>query len=423
MPNSHPSLEMVARWLAGRMEHDEVLAEIAPHLFANCDECQAKYGEIQRLLHEAGHWDEEIAVVEHREAPELFAWLAQHPFEEQLRMVDEREDFQTWGLCSLLLRHSQEAVFEDAENATDLAELAVRITHHLGDVYDPNWVLDLRARAYANLGNSQRVLGELRSAETAFRIAERHLAASTSGNSLIAAEILDLKCSLRRAQRRFDEALALAAEAESAYRQAECGHGLAKMLLQKSKILREAGDFGEAIDLLASELARWRPEAEPRLRAFARYNLLDNLVQAERYAEAEAMLPEVGAHLAGIARRLDFLRLRWTEAILARGLGRHADAEAGFREVQKEFLDRGMGYDAALVSLDLAILYAERGATTELKRLATELLPAFESREVHREAMAALIMFQNACEEERLTVELARHLARFLERERKLRGE
>ena len=118
MPNSHPSLEMVARWLAGRMEHDEVLAEIAPHLFAHCDECQAKYGEIQRLLHEAGHWDEEIAVVEHREAPELFAWLAQHPFEEQLRLVDEREDFQTWGLCSLLLRHSHEAVFEDAENAT-----------------------------------------------------------------------------------------------------------------------------------------------------------------------------------------------------------------------------------------------------------------------------------------------------------------
>jgi len=50
-------------------------------------------------------------------------------------------------------------------------------------------------------------------------------------------------------------------------------------------------------------------------------------------------------------------------------------------------------------------------------------MPAFESREVHREAMAALIMFQNACEEERLTVELARHLAAFLQRERKARAD
>ena len=64
-----------------------------------------------------------------------------------------------------------------------------------------------------------------------------------------------------------------------------------------------------------------------------------------------------------------------------------------------------MGYDAALVSLDLARLYAQEGCVEDLKRLAAELMPVFESRDVHREALVALLMFQKACEEERLTVQ------------------
>jgi tetratricopeptide (TPR) repeat protein len=422
VPDSHPSLETLARWLAGRMEHDEVLAEIAPHLFDRCAECRGKRDEIERLLQEVGHWDEEIAVVESRQAPELFAWLGEHPFEEQLRLVDEREDFQCWGLCNLLLKRSFEAVHENPEQATDLAELAVRIAQYLGDVYDPNWVLDLRARAYAYLANAQRVLGELRSAEAAFRNAEQNLKDSTSGNSLVAAEVLDLKSSLRRAQRRLGEAVSLADQGLQLYRENGERRGIAKMLLFKVTTLRELGDLEQAIELLQGD-TEIDPASEPRLYAYARFNLLGCLTQAERHAEAERLLPEVRARFEESAKPLDLVRLRWAEASIAAGLGRHDEAEAAYRDVQREFLDRRMGYDAALVSLDLAVLYAQRGATQELKRLAAEIMPAFESREVHREAMAALIMFQNACEEERLTVKLARHLAAFLQRERKARVE
>ncbi|HEY8021215.1 MAG TPA: hypothetical protein VIH93_08945, partial [Thermoanaerobaculia bacterium] len=359
-----------------------MLSEIAPHLLDRCPECQAKFDEVQQLLREVGHWDEEIAVVESRQAPELVARLCNHPFEEQLQLVDEREEFQTWGLCGLLLKQSSLAVFESPERAIDLGELAVRITNHLGDVYDPNWVLDLRARAYACLGNAQRVLGELRSSETAFRLAERCLAQSTSGNLLVVAEIRDLKCSLRRAQRRFEEALALANEALDLYLETSTGHGVAKMLLQKSKILRELGDVEAAIDLLERESGAIDPITEPRLYIYARFNLLDNLTQAERYEDAEKLLPEVQALFQEAAQPLDLVRLRWAEANIAFGLERVEEAEAAYRDVQREFLDRRMGYDAALVSLDLAILYAERGATRDLKRLASEVMPAFESREV-----------------------------------------
>jgi hypothetical protein len=88
-----------------------------------------------------------------------------------------------------------------------------------------------------------------------------------------------------------------------------------------------------------------------------------------------------------------------------------------FREIQQEFLSKGMGYDTALVSLDLAILYIQEQRTIELKRLAVEILPIFEARDVHREALATLVVFQRACEQERLTMQLATQLVAKLRRD------
>jgi hypothetical protein len=147
------------------------------------------------------------------------------------------------------------------------------------------------------------------------------------------------------------------------------------------------------------------------LSAYARHNLLLYLTEAGRYDEAERLLPGVREQLTAQGQALNLIRLRWTEGKIALGLGREAQGQEHFREVRQGFMERGMGYDAALISLDLAALYAREHRTAELKRLAAELAPIFESRDVHREAMAALLMFRNACEEERMTVELATQLA------------
>jgi hypothetical protein len=44
------------------------------------------------------------------------------------------------------------------------------------------------------------------------------------------------------------------------------------------------------------------------------------------------------------------------------------------------------------------------------------MLPIFRSLEVHREAMAALIVFQQAAEEERATLGLVEEIAAYLRR-------
>jgi len=414
----HLSLEVLALWLSNRLEHEEVLRQIAPHLIEVCAVCRERVEEIRDLQEEIGHWDESVAVFESRQAPELLAELSEHPFEEQLKLVEEQEEMHIWGFCRLLLRQSREAVFDNPGRAVDLADLAVRIAGHLDDAYDPHWVLDMRAQAWSYLGNARRVVGELRSAEDAFRRAEDCMAHSTSGNTAVQAEIFRLKTSLRHDQRRFTEALALANQALDLYRQNQDPRGIGKLALKKAKILEELGELDDAIQLLEQSSEETVAAKDTRLFSYVRYNLLCCLIGAGRYKEAERLLPEVQELFQDSAQPLDRVRLRWAEGSIALGCGRMQEAEELFREVQRSFLERRMGYDAALVSLDLAILYAQESRSQEIKQLAVEIMPAFESREVHREAMAALLMFQQACEEERLTVQLARQIAAFLKRER-----
>lgn len=422
MDEAHLSLELLARLLAGDFDSEELNNRVLPHLMEHCPTCRRQYEEIRRLQKEFGHWDERVAVFEGAQAPDLFAEIQDLPFDEQLSRVVDDSEFHTWAFCQLLLKASLEAVFEDAARAVNWAELALKVAYQLGDAYDPHWVRDLRARAHAYLGNARRVLGELRSAEMSFRNADECLALSLTGNDEIRFEVLDLKASLLREQRRFDEALQLWDEAISYHRQAGDPVQLSGLLVKRAKALEEAGNLPEAIEVLQEAGSILTPETDPRLYWYSRHNLLSCLVAAGHLEEAEQLLPEIRTLSSRMEQpRINALRLKWIEGRIALGLDRTGEAEDALRQVQKEFLSRFMGFDAALVSLDLAILYIRERRHEELKRIAFEIMPVFQSRDVHRESMAALIMFQKACEEERLTVEMAGQIAAILQRSQRSR--
>lgn len=423
MNDEHLSLDALASWLSGELPHEEVLRQVVPHFLDRCPTCRGRFEEIHRLQREVGHWNELVAVREGLSAPAQLDSLLELPFEEQLRRIDEDSELQTWGLCQLLLKRSLEAALDEPARGVALAEVAGRIAELLpGEAYDPHSVIDLRARCWAYLANARRVLGELWSADEAFRRADACLEASMTGDLRVRAELIDLKASLRRDQRRFSDAIAEADGAIALFRHLGDTHRIGRSLINKATILEEQGDLGTAIGLLREAEALIDAQREPRLAFCARKNLLVLLVESACYAEAEALLPAIRGLVDARNNALDVVRLTWAEGRIALGLGRHGAAEAAFRKVQQQFFDRGMGYDAALVSLDLATLYVQEGCTAEIKRLAAEILPVFESRDVHREAMAALLMFQHAAEEEKLTLELARQLAEFLKRERRKAG-
>jgi hypothetical protein len=113
------------------------------------------------------------------------------------------------------------------------------------------------------------------------------------------------------------------------------------------------------------------------------------------------------------------LRLSWLRGKIAAGLGEVTEAERFFRETRDGFVRQGNGYDAAMASLDLALLYLKEGRTAEVLPIAEEMVALFEAQDVHREALAAVLLFQEAAQREEVTAGMVRELAGRLETARR----
>ena len=422
MKDQHFSMVTLGRLLWAKVEIEEMQQVIVPHILAICPVCRENFEELQRLKRQVGHWDDLMVAMESADLPDLWKRLQPLPYDQQLRQVEEDGELQTWTLCRLLLRKSLEATAQRPDLAVQLAVLAVKIAIHLGDAYDRDWVMDLRALAFAYLGNARRVVGELRSADEAFYDAHYYFRHGGTGNALVEAEIQGLEASLRSAERRFKEALDLLDHAIATYSAGDGDapdlHLTGRSLISKAYTLQQMGESSESIAMLKEASKLIDPEREPRLQLILKHNLILALVSTDSCIAATNLLAETWELARRLGNDLDLLRLRWIEGRVASGLLQRGPAEAAFREVQQTFLEKEMGYDAAMVSLDLGILLAREGCLAELKQLALDILPVFSSRDVHREAIIALLLFQNACQEERLTVELASQLAALLDRER-----
>src|SRR3954465_13424316 len=130
-----------------------------------------------------------------------------------------------WPLCEALLRKSYEARFTDPKRMLSLAESAAGVAKHIKpEKYPwPGFVADLRARAFAELGNAYRVNDRLSEAEKAFEQARRFLEDGTN-DPFLKDGVLDLFASLRRAQRRLSDAIELLCRAHELYLDAGDSH-------------------------------------------------------------------------------------------------------------------------------------------------------------------------------------------------------
>ena len=159
-------------------------------------------------------------------------------------------------------------------------------------------------------------------------------------------------------------------------------------------------------------------ESGPKLYLLLRRNLVLGFADAGLAERAVELLPEVQQLARKTDDRLELLRLDWTEGMIYERLGDLDRAAELFASVRDGFLQVGIGYDAALVSLDLASLYLKHGRHTEARELAEEMLPIFVSQDVHREAAAALAILTDALRREAASVALLRDVADYLSRSR-----
>lgn len=344
------------------------------------------------------------------QAPFLWERLRRHKAEERPGIVERNPQFQSWGLCELVCEESVKAAADDAGKAMELAELALRIAKRV-----PGFEGRLaQGWAWAFVGNARRVGGNLRTADEAFARSRELWGAGTSGDPgfLDEARLFDLEASLRREQRRLPEALALLDRAFVICKDPARAH----LLVIKAKTLEESSDYEEAVATLRRAIPLADGDRDPRLLLCLRFDLLVNLCHLGQHAEAAPLLPEVKEMTVLLGNELDFVRLRWLEGRVFAGTDRIEDAIAAFRQVRGEFAARGIAFDTALVSLELAALLAEQGRAGEVKDLARQTASIFGAQGVPQEALAALSMFRKAAEEETVTAELARNVLDFLHR-------
>lgn len=445
MAMTHLEVVTLERFLREELTSEETF-EVGWHLFA-CTDCRnalealapGAEGTVRRLLErtaspaapDAGSYDQAFRRMydtlrskaaslerERRLAPELYAELADLHFGQQRLMIRNNEHFQIWGLAELLLDRCRDAWNDDPIEAEDLASLALEVAECLSaETYGANFLNDLKAQAWAYVANSRRIRSDLRSVEQTFEIAERLLERGT-GDPIERAQVLDFRASFLRDQRRFPEAIEAIDRAIATYREAEDDHLAGRSLAKKAIIYRDWRQPEKAIPVVEEAIALIDPSRDRRLVLSTRQNLVTYLTEAGRPWEARRLLPEVRQLAREIGGRLDLVRVRWAEGLIADGLGDLAAAERALLEARREFVERGIGYDAAMVSLDLAAVYLRRGQTEETKRLATEMLPIFEAHDLHREALAALLIFQSATEKETVTVGMVREIALYLDRAR-----
>jgi tetratricopeptide (TPR) repeat protein len=370
-------------------------------------------------LVEANHMRERLrrlacrrrAAAARREAAAAWEELRRHGAARQRQLVERRPELRAWALVERLCEESARAAGNDPRRALELARLALRVAEL--DPGGPGWRSCLQGFAQGFLANALRVGEDLAAAEAAFAVAWRLWRAGgpSARGPLGEWRLLDLEASLRRDLRQFDSALDLLRRALAAAPAAARG----RILVKQGFILEQAGQIEAALAALEQAAPLLDAAGERRDRMGVRFNRVVALCHLGRFAEAGAALPELRSLVDG---GHDALRLRWLAARVAAGRGRRAEARRAFGRLQRQFSNRRLAYDTALVSLDLAVLHLDDRQPAKVAKLAEEMVWIFASRRMHQEALAALRLFVEAARAGRATAELARRVLAFLERAR-----
>lgn len=340
---------------------------------------------------------------ERSEAPRLWSEIEGLTLAQKRLLVANEKRYQTLSFTRLVAERAQSAGFDNPTQAIELAELAIFVSERV----DPGEVgvrsaHDLLAHCWSTLGNARRIVGDLEGALEALGIASEWLSEGT-GDPLEEARYLDFLADTRRSQRRFQESLALRSRVASLYQRIGDDHLRGRTLVAQAKTLDDMQEPGRSVDTLKVAIPLLDPDREPLVVLAAHHNLALSLNELGRSEEALALVRRARPLYRQVGGALNQLRLRWLEGKIERERGRHLAACRALLEVRGGFLERDMGYEAALVTLDLALTHLEAGNHAEVRRLAIEAIPVFESLGIRREAFAALLALREAAQRELVT--------------------
>jgi len=257
-------------------------------------------------------------------------------------------------------------------------------------------VADVRALAWAELGNAYRICDDLSRASRAINRAV-YWSQRSSRSNLLLARVADLLASLLGAQRRFPEALQMLLLVYRTHAEAGRDHLAGRALFSAGNMAGWDGAPGQAILLMRAALDLLDHERDPVLIAQVLRGMITFLADLGHFRAARRLLWRCRLLLVEHGNALDLLRLRWLEGRIFAGLSDFPRAELAFQETRAGFAKHEQVYPAAMAGLDLAALWAQQGRLDEIQALAQEMIATFRALRIAREAIVTLLILQRAC--------------------------
>jgi tetratricopeptide (TPR) repeat protein len=393
---------------------------VVRHLLQGCHQCSSL---LQRILQEHGYWGFlDRAAGFNAEAYDL-AFEAARSFTtgEQRRLAESRllgwaqwaslesltsdarlplvlgdAQYHHWGLYKALLDASLWYLRDDPIEAVEIVALALEVGHRTDPttVGGERAVIDLEARAWAFLGNAQRVASKLDEARSSINKAWK-LHEQGTGDELEKALILSLDASWARTMGEFEVAEEILDQALTIYRRLQDNHLQGRTLLKMGDAIgnvfpkRGVAYIRRALELINA--AR-----EPRLELCAQHDLAWFLNDAGQSTEALAIFHRARPLYKQFFDRWTQVRFHWIQGKIARGMG-HLEASVSiFQQVQEALREGGADHDELMVAIDLSEAFVASGKYDSAARTAAELVPVMQSWRLHRHAITAWLIFQQA---------------------------
>ena len=317
------------------------------------------------------------------------------------------------GVYEALLERIAALRHDDPQETVRLARTAVKVAESLDPAtYGARQVADFQARAWGELGNALRAADDLWEAESAFERSFEVLENGT-GSTPLAARLHDLHASLLGTQRRFQLAFLALDVVRRFYREIGDTHAAGRVLIKKALYLHYSGQSEEALRVNAQGLAAIDEAGDPELSFIAFKNHLWFLVDCGRFRESRRLVFRNRQRIQA-ASRVPRLKILWLEGRIRYGLEELAKAEATFLEAKRGFEEVGLGFAAALASLDAALVQMRLDRPGEAESLVTSAAAVFAALGIHREALSAVRLLQEAFERRKATTQQVEKTVAFL---------
>jgi tetratricopeptide (TPR) repeat protein len=314
-----------------------------------------------------------------------------------------------------LLERSWALRHDKPREMVELAKTAVHVAQNLDPtILGSQKVADCQARAWGELGNAYRAADEHWEAQRAFGKAFQLLSEGTDDLRL-RAHLHDLQSSLLGDQRKFALAFDSLEVTINMYRRIGDQHSVGRAMIKKAIYTHYSGRSEDALVINTQALAMIDEQRDPYLPVVALQNRLTFLVACGHYKDAKVFLFKNRTRISEGGRILA-TKVRWLEGQISYGTADYPIAESTFQEVKQVFVAEGLGFAAALASLEIAMSQMRLGRYGEAEEVTIKAASVFAALNIHREVLGAVGLLRDAFLYDKATINLIEHVVSFIHR-------